>query len=344
LEEESVDLVLMDINLKGEMDGIDAASEIHNRFRIPVLFLTAFANKEVIERAREVGAFGYLIKPFKACELQAMVEVALYKHKSDIEKGILEKRMQRALKYESLQVMAGGVAHQFNNTLHAVLGNLSFALEALPRESPARHGLMEAEKAAWKAAELSKQMLAFSGQGFIRTAELELSTFIGQLKHLLKALLPSSSVLSLDLEDGLPFVMADPAHLKQVIVSLMINAVEAIGEKSGVVSVKTSQMECSKEYLTPLRLGKFLREGRYVFIEVTDTGCGMAASVIQKVFDPFFSTKFTGRGIGLPSSLGLVQAHQGTISITREPDVSTTVRVLLPACETDPDDPARKPG
>ncbi len=344
LEQETVDLVMMDIHLKGEMDGIDAAREINDRFGVPVLFLTAFANSEVIERARGVGAYGYLLKPFKTRELEAMVEVALYKHKADQDRDTLEKRMQRAHKYESLRVMASGVAHQFNNNLHAVLGNLSFALEDLPRESPARHGLMEAEKAAWKAAELSKQMLAFSGHGFIKPAELDLTTFIGQMKHLLKALLPSSLVLELDLADSLPYVMADPGQLKQIVISLIINAIEAFDGKSGIITVRTSLKECDKEYLTPLRFGEFLKEGLYVFLEVIDTGCGMSSDTIRKVFDPFFSTKFTGRGLGLPSCLGLVQSHNGAIRISSELENGTSVRVLLPALEVDLADPIRKPG
>ena len=315
LNGETVDLILMDINLKGEMDGVDAAAIINERFGIPVLFLTAFANSEVIQRASSVGAFGYLLKPFKAKELKAMVEVTLIKHRSDVDRTVLEKRMQRAEKYESLRVMAGGVAHQFNNSLHVVLGNLSFALEDIPRESPARLSLIEAEKAAWKAAELSKQMLAFSGHGHVKTAELDLTSFVVQLKHLLRALLPSSMVIEFDLADGLPFVMADPGQLKQVIIALVINAIEAIDGKTGIVTIRTSLMECDRDYLAPLRLGEFLEEGTYIILEIIDTGSGMDTDTIQKVFDPFFSTKFTGRGLGLPSALGLIQAHKGTIKL-----------------------------
>ena len=344
LENESVDLVLMDIHLMGDMDGIDAAKEINERFSIPVLFLTAFANSEVIQRARSVGAFGYLLKPFKTKELEAMVEVALYKHRADLDSSILEKRLQRAQKYESLRVMAGGVAHQFNNSLHAVLGNISFALEDLPRESPARLSLIEAEKAAWKAAELSKQMLAFSGHGHVKTAELDLTSFVVQLKHLLRALLPSSLVIEFDLVDGLPFVMADLGQLKQIIIALVINAIEAIDGNTGIITISTSLMKCDKDFLTPLRLGKFLDEGIYVTLEITDTGSGMDPDTIQRVFDPFFSTKFTGRGLGLPSALGLIQAHKGTIKIVSEPGQGTSVKVLLPACEADLVDPIRRPG
>ena len=344
LETESVDLILMDIHLKGDMDGIDAAREISNEYGIPVLFLTAFANIAVVERARSVGAYGYLLKPYKASELRAMVEVALYKHKTDIERTVLEKRLLRAQKYESLRVLAGGVAHQFNNSLHAVLGNLSLAIEDIPSESASRLYLIEAEKAAWKAAELSKQMLAFSGHAHAKKTELDLSVFAGKLKYLLQALLPSSAVLEFDLADGLPFVMADPGQLKQIIIALVTNAREALMDKKGVITIKTSLKECDLKCLAPLRYGNFLEEGLYVYLEIIDTGCGMDKETISQVFDPFFSTKFAGRGLGLASSLGLVQSHKGTIGISSEPGYGTSVKILLPACAPDLAGLIRRPG
>ncbi len=330
LSEEHVDLVLMDIHLKGQLDGIDAARTIRERFDIPVLFLTAFANNEVIQRAKGVGAFGYLLKPFKAKELEVMVEIIFSKHKVDKKNAIVNNQLHRAQKYESLRLMAGGVAHQFNNNLHAVLGNLSLVLEELPAESHARIGLIEAEKAAWKAAELSKQMLAFSGHGHVNTTELDVSKFISQLKHLLKSLTSDSVFIGYDLTDDLPFIVADPGQLKQVIFSLVINATEAINKTSGIISVKTGLIYCDAEFLSPIRYNQFLDEGYYVYIDVIDTGHGMSSSTMQQVFDPFFSTKFIGRGLGLPSSLGLIQAHRGTIKILSTMGKGTSVKVLIP--------------
>lgn len=144
--------------------------------------------------------------------------------------------------------------------------------------------------------------------------------------------------------DGLPFIMADPGQLKQIIIALVINAIEAIDGKTGIITIRTSLMKCDRDYLTPLRLGKFLEEGIYVTLKITDTGSGMDTDTIQKVFDPFFSTKFAGRGLGLPSALGLIQAHKGTIKIVSEAGVGTSVKVLLPACEDDLADPIRRPG
>ncbi len=342
LQEETVDLVLMDIHLAGSMDGIEAAEVIKERYDIPVIFLTAFATSDVIERASNAGAYGYLVKPFKLRELEAMVEVALYKHKTDIERVIIDNRIHRAQKYESLRLMAGGIAHKFNNNLHAVLGNLSIALSELPDESPAKHNLFEAEKATLQAAELSKQMLAFSGHSFLKLAELDLSAFINQISYLLRALLPSSVNLDLDLEHGLPLVKADAGQLKQILMALLVNSVEAINGRNGTITIRTSMMHCNSDYLAPLRLGRFLSEGLYVYIEVADTGYGIDKENLLSVFDPFYSTKFTGRGLGLASSLGIAQAHHGTISITSEPGSGTVVKVLLPVSESYMENSAEK--
>ncbi len=330
LEQQVPDLVLMDIQLRGEMDGIDAAKEINDRFGIPVLFLTAFASIEVIKRAREAGAYGYLLKPFDSRELQAMVEVALSKHRADGEKKHLDERLQRARKYESLRLMAGGIAHKFNNALHAVLGNLSLAFEDLPPESPVRFDLLEAEKAARLAAGLSRQMLAFSGNEFIRPTELDLNQFMDQSKHIAQELLPTSVLLEFDLADELPLITADPLQLKHILLALLLNSIEALEGGSGTITIRTMVIECDKEYLIPLRRGDFLEEGLYVALEIIDDGCGMDSETVSNVFDPFFSTKFVGRGLGLPATLGIVQAHRGTISITSEPGSGTTARILFP--------------
>ncbi len=342
LQDRTPDLILMDIHLKGDMDGIDAAREVYDRYGIPVLFLTAFANTEVICRAREVGAYGYLLKPFKNQELEAMVEVALFKHTADQKRKLFDKQVQQAQKYESLQIMAGGVAHKFNNALHAVLGNISLALDDIPSELPARYNLIEAEKAAWKAANLSKQMLACSGNGLLEPAEMDISVLIDLQRHILEALLPSSVVLNVDLGTGLPRIMADPAQLKQIIIALIANAIEAIDGKSGVITIRTSVMECDKDYLASISLNEFIEEGIFVFLEVIDTGCGMDGDTILKVFDPFFSTKFEGRGLGLAAVLGIAKAHGGVVKITSEPGKGTSVKILLPVPQTSQEEYYRK--
>ena len=334
-EEKAPDLVLMDIYLSGEMDGIAAASEIHDHYAIPVIFLTAFAESDVVERAREVGAYGYLMKPVGKRELRAMIEIALYKHKTEQDRQQLDECIQRAQKFESLRVMAGGIAHMFNNALHAVLGNLELASMNLPPESPVKYNLREAEKAARKAAELSAQIHVCSGHGFVEHEKLDLTAFVEQVKHLIEAFLPSSVILSLDLASGLPGVMADPAQLRQALFALIWNGVEAIDGNSGIVTIRTSVVECDKDSLSEFQVNGVLEQGQYVFMEVGDTGCGMDRKTALNMFDPFFSTKFTGRGLGLAALLGIVQIHRGGVKVNSEPGKGTSVRVLLPVSKAD---------
>jgi len=331
LENDKVDLVLMDIQLKGKMSGIEAAGIIYSRFEIPVLFTTAYATPEIIQKAREAQVYGYLLKPYKINELHAVIEVALYKHNAEQNQQTLNKRIQRAEKHESLRAMAGGIAHKFNNSIHAVLGNLSLALRSIPPESPERRLLTQAEKAAWQASEISKQMHSFSGDNRTEKIKINLSVFIEQLRHLLKAILPSNLVLDIKLSDDLPLISGDPVQLKQVVFAVMSNAIESYGKKKGLIVITTSLLTCKKEDLVPIRLGNFLKEGLYVNLEIQDFGCGIDEKALSKVFDPFYSTKFIGRGLGLPAALGIVQAHLGSIRIKTTPSVGTSVSILIPA-------------
>ena len=330
IAEESPDLVLMDIQLRGSMDGIDAAREINNRFSIPVLFLTAFADSDILDRARKVGAYGYMIKPFSNQELHAMVEVALYKHRTDKEREQLNDRLRRAQKYESLRLMAGGIAHRFNNSMHAVLGNIAFAMEDLPPDSPAMASLKNAKMAATSSAELGAQLLACSGRGFYDLKKLDLTALIKQTIFSHEALLPPSVDLNLDMKRELPYVKIDPEQLELVLVALVTNSIESLKGNQGTITIETSVQDLVKNDLKSLRMGQFLNEGPYVCLSVIDTGCGMDESTIRKVFDPFFSTKFTGRGLGLATTLGVVQAHNGTVKVESDLGSGTTVEILLP--------------
>jgi signal transduction histidine kinase len=330
IDEEAPDLVLMDIQLRGEMDGIDAAREINQRFGIPVLFLTAFADSSTLSRAREVGAYGYMIKPFASQELRAMVEVALSKHRIDLENQQLHDRIRRAQKYESLRLMAGGIAHRFNNSMHAVLGYLSFALDDLPPDSPIFTTLKNAEIAAAKASELGIQLLACSGKGFFEPQDLNITDLIEKTMYPMETLLPPAVALDLALVTNLPNVRVDPDQLTQVLIALVTNSVESLEDRQGTITIQTSVKNCSQKELASLRLSQFLDEGKYACLAVIDTGCGMDRKTAQKVFDPFFSTKFTGRGLGLATVLGIVQAHNGTVRVSSEPGKGTMVEVLLP--------------
>jgi len=231
-----------------------------------------------------------------------------------------EKRMLQAQKLESLGVLAGGIAHDFNNLLAVMLGNADLALTDLPAGSEARSSLQEVRLAAQRAAELTNQMLAYAGKGQLMVEAVDLNQLVNNTLRLLQASISKKAQLRLDLREGLPTVLGDRVQLRQVLMNLVINASEALGEEQGYITIRTSLDGKSKDG----------SDGR-VMLEVTDTGCGMNEQLRQKIFDPFFSTKFAGRGLGMAAVLGIVRGHQGEITISSKPGHGTTVRVLLPA-------------
>ncbi|MFZ1325855.1 MAG: ATP-binding protein [Candidatus Contendobacter sp.] len=247
----------------------------------------------------------------------------------------LERQMQQSQKLESLGVLAGGIAHDFNNLLAIILGNASLALDELPSNSAARDSLGAIEQTSLRAAELCRQMLAYSGKGRFVMENLGLSDLIDSMTTLLKASISKKAILNLNLHptEPLPPLRGDPSQIRQVVMNLVVNASEALNDRAGAIAVSTGVMECSREYLAQVYGEENLREGDYVWLEVADTGCGMSAEVLQRMFEPFFTTKFTGRGLGLAAVLGIVRGHQGALKVESEPGGGTTFKVLFPAVE-----------
>jgi len=253
--------------------------------------------------------------------------------RAEEERQQLEAQIQQAQKLESLGVLAGGIAHDFNNLLMGILGYASIALKALPPASPVRDNIGQIEKAALRAADLTSQMLAYSGKGKFVAKAIDLTELVEEITRLLEVSISKKVVLKYDLERGLPAIVADPAQIRQVVMNLITNASEAIGDKSGVIRVSTGAMECDKAYLSGTYLNEELPEGFYAYVEVTDTGCGMHKETVEKIFDPFFTTKFAGRGLGLAAVLGIVRGHNGALEVDSEPGKGTTFKVLFPCTE-----------
>jgi PAS domain S-box-containing protein len=242
----------------------------------------------------------------------------------------LERQALHLQKLESLGVLSGGIAHDFNNLLQVVLGNLDLSLMILPEEAEVRWNLEQSVIATVRAAELSGMMLAYSGKGVLAVQDLNLSDLVQENSGMLTAVLGGSVSFSADLPAALPPVQADAAQLLQVIMNLVRNASEAIGEGGGSITLTTGVGDFDQMSLRASRLEEKLAAGRYVWIEVKDTGCGMDQATQYKIFDPFFSTKFTGRGLGMSAALGIMRAHKGGIMLKSSPGVGTTVRLLFP--------------
>ncbi|MBM4778725.1 MAG: PAS domain-containing protein [Archangiaceae bacterium] len=244
-----------------------------------------------------------------------------------------DERLREAQKLESLGVLAGGIAHDFNNLLTGILGNTGSLRDELRRAPEAVESVALIEKAATRAAELCRQMLAFSGRGHFVVKLIDLSAHIASSIELARASVDKRHVLNLELAPDLPHVKADTSQLSQVLLSLILNASEAIGPKPGVVRIATSVVDADARYLQSTYLAPDLPAGRYVCLDVTDDGEGMTPEVQTRLFEPYFSTRATGRGLGLPAALGVLRGHRGAVKVTSTPGKGSTVRVLLPAIE-----------
>ncbi len=249
----------------------------------------------------------------------------------DEERLNMERKFQETQKLESLGVLAGGIAHDFNNLLTGILGNTSLARMDLPPESPVQPYLEQIEVSSQRAADLCRQMLAYSGKGRFVIQRLDLSALVQETTHLLSLSISKKSVLHFKLADDLPPVMGDATELRQIVMNLVMNASEAIGERSGNITIRTGTLEATAEYLARLAGAGSAAPGRHVVLEVTDDGCGMTPEVQARIFDPFFTTKFTGRGLGLAAVLGIVRGHKGALEVTSIVGKGTTFRLLLPA-------------
>jgi PAS domain S-box-containing protein len=279
----------------------------------------------VRERARTVqGADGPMV--LIVCE-----DITELK-RAEEERRKLDERVRHAQKLESLGVMAGGVAHDFNNLLVGILGNASLALAKLPPDASARRNIQGVEKTADRAAELCRQLLAYSGRGRFEVRPIDMSSLVGDLEDLISVAVSKKARVTYEIPARLPPVEGDATQLRQVVMNLVTNASEAIGEAAGRVEVATRAVEIDRDYENPF-VGEVAR-GRYVCLEVGDTGCGMSGDTLSRIFDPFFTTKFTGRGLGLAAVLGIVRGHGGAIEVQSEPGRGTVFRTLFPCSET----------
>jgi two-component system, cell cycle sensor histidine kinase and response regulator CckA len=244
-----------------------------------------------------------------------------------------ERKMLHIQKSESLGVLAGGIAHDFNNLLTAMLGNASLARLDIPDNSPAQVSLSQIETAATRAAELCQQMLAYAGRSPLSVAEVDVTKLIEETRQLLQVSIGKKTQIELQLSQPLPVIRAAPAQMQQIVMNLVLNASEAIGEKTGRIVIRTHSRHFEASELNREFLSTSLAAGSYVLIEVSDNGCGMSRETMARIFEPFFTTKFTGHGLGLAAVMGIVRSHGGGISVTSTPGTGSTFTVAFPAAQ-----------
>ena len=455
------DLVLMDIKLREEMDGIETAIHLRQEMDIPSFFLTAFSDESFLERAKLAEPLGYLVKPFERNGLRTSIEMAHYKARMErllkdsesrfrsmfenspvvylaldednscldfnsgfckllgynrdeligrnflefcsadkwhmylqefaklkdsgkletelilickdkmlltvvlqgrIQFGIngntlkthcilhnitaqkllegerlqFEHRIQQAQKAESLGRMAGAIAHHFNNMLGAVIGNLELVATDFPRQSESTIYLTQAMKAANKATEMSRLMLTYLGQTIIKKERLDFATVVGEVQTLLSASIPENVHVRTESFTQGVMIDADRVQIQQIMNNLLSNAVEAIGEKEGCITVAVeigAVEKIQKSKIFPMDWQP--KQRNYVCLSVADTGPGLDAPTIEQIFDPFYTTKFTGRGMGLPVVLGLIQACEGAVTVENNDGAGAVFRAYFPIVERD---------
>jgi len=274
------------------------------------------------------------------CRLTVIVDITK-KKQLEAEQLELETRLQQIQKYESLQVMAGGIAHHFNNLLMGIMGSLELVMRDLPPSSPQKKNIKNANSAATRAVELSRLMLTYVGQYKGNVQSIDMTKIVEGMTSIFEASFSKQAELKFYPASEPIFFKANSTEIHHLLISLVTNGIEAIEDskkitgskpRKGIIKLTTGKMFCRQSYFQQ-PFDKNLPEGEYVFVEIADNGCGMDRETLTKIFDPFFTTKFTGRGLGLSYVLGIVCTHKGTVKVKSKPGKGTKVKILFPECQ-----------
>lgn len=315
------------------------ASAIHAQAQHQALLLqsigTVFQTGETVRYESEEGAAAdhtWRLNRVGAIHQDGEVAAVILISTDITEQKQTEAAMYQMQKLESLGILAGGVAHDFNNLLTAMLMQLSLAASKLAPDHPVHRHLQRTVNAAERATELTRQMLNYAGRTQSETQLLDLNDLITDNIHLFSASIPKSVSLTSQLGGDIPLMTGDKGQIQQLIMNLILNSADAIGQKAGRITVTTKIRELTEEDAHQWRwFGTPITAGRYVQLAVDDTGCGMDAQTLTKIFDPFFTTKFTGRGLGLASVIGIVRSHKGGLHVASTVGKGTTFTLLFPA-------------
>ncbi|MBK9990922.1 MAG: CHASE domain-containing protein [Verrucomicrobia bacterium] len=250
------------------------------------------------------------------------------------EKQAFERRLSETQRMESLGVLAGGIAHDFNNLLTGIMGHASLGRAEIPPDSPLVNNFEEIENASRSAANLCQQMLAYAGKGRFLIKPYDLSQIITQNAHLLHISVSKQAELRFNLANDLPPIMADVTQIQQIVMNLVINASEAIGARPGLITLTTGLIHPDVTTFSGCPYAPEKLAATYVFLEVRDNGCGISDEARSRIFEPFYTTKFSGRGLGLPAALGIVRSHAGALRVESRQGEGSTITLFLPAKET----------
>ncbi|MCA8953788.1 MAG: response regulator [Planctomycetes bacterium] len=341
------DAVLVDLSLP-DATGLGAVeSVVRLSPATPVVVFTGAADEEFAFAAIRAGAQDYVTKRGPDTSIERALRYAIDRKRFEVEQRRVDERLLEVQKLESLGLLAGGIAHDFNNLLTGVLGNASLSLMKVPKGSDIEGFLQQIERSAVRASDLCKQLLAYAGKGGFLVQALDMSEIVREMIDILELSVSPQAILRHELAEDLPAIEASPTQLRQVAMNLIINASDALEDRDGVISVRTGLMQCDEGFFTRTELTERLAVGEYAFLEVSDTGVGIPHEVREQIFEPFYSTKSHGRGLGLAAVLGIVRAHRAAIRVYSEPGKGTTFKVLFPtlgmsAPTTRPSTPERR--
>ena len=327
--------IIKKIKMTGECSGMDnklAAEKVLRgeimRWRADVLIETGNGEQKWLSDSAAM----LTDENGKVCGALGILQDISERKRNEEEKLRFREQMQRVQKMESLGIMAGGIAHNFNNLLMAIMGNTDLIVEENQDNPQLRKKCSEIQNAAEKAAELSREMLAYSGQTSIVREKINLNKVISNLKGLIDVTIPQNADMDCRLDSSDLIIEADESQIRQLVMNLVSNAAESLQNSSEGVSIITGKKFCNREFLKNTYMDDNLPEGEYVFLTVSDDGVGMNKKTLENLFDPFFTTKFTGRGLGMPAVLGIVRSHNGAICISTARGAGTEISVHFPSC------------
>lgn len=331
------DLILMDINLNGEIDGIEAALQIRKHLDIPVVFVTAYAEEEKLERAKLTLPYGYLLKPIQERELKTTISMAFYTHqvdterkKAEMERRELEQKLFEAHKMESLGTLAGGIAHDFNNILQPIMVYADMIHKKAEPESKISIFSNRIITASERARKLVEQILTFSQVSEPDFRPMKLQSVVYEVMAFIGASIPSNIEVRLNIDENCGYVRGDVTQIHQIIMNLVINAHHAMQNQSGRLDIDLEAVNADTHSdageSSPVPLAR---------LSIADTGDGMEPEILDRIFDPYFTTKDKGKGTGLGLSVvrGIVESHGGSISVSSQPGAGSRFDLLFPIIE-----------
>ena len=325
-----VDLVLLALEMQRLPELVAGAREIRQQLLAPVVFILDEAARTELEKEGKMVSFEYVLKPVAPRELWVVIDAARRVNALETRMRQIEAKMQEAQRLEGIGVMAGGITHDFNNLLTGIFGAVTIAQQEIPAGSPVLQRLGHIERAANRAAELCQRLQAQMGHGASALTLLSLDSLVEDAIKLAQSNFKSGIALQTGFAGNLPAVRGNEAQLRQVVVNLVINAAESIGTAGGMIRVVTFSRQLDATGLAPLQFSDEARPGAYVVVEVAATGGGVEEKNMPRIFDPAFTTKSLGRGLGLAAVGRIIRKHRGGLSVESIQGRGSVFRFFLP--------------